>query len=97
VVEGRVCRVTDPDNAGEVDGAVVVAYRTDPGWVPLFPRLAALVVERGSLLSHSAVVARELGIPTVVAVRGVMDALCDGDQVRVDATAGEIILLKRPA
>jgi pyruvate,water dikinase len=96
VVEGRVVRVTDPDNAGDVDGAVVVAYRTDPGWVPLFPRLAALVVERGSLLSHSAVVARELGIPTVVAVSGVMSALQDGDQVRVDATSGEIILLERP-
>ena len=97
VVEGVVCRVTDPDNAGPVDGAVVVAYRTDPGWVPLFPRLAALVVERGSLLSHSAVVARELGIPTVVAVAGVMEALGDGDKVRVDATAGEVVVLERGA
>ncbi len=96
VVEGTVRRVTDPDDAGAVDGAVVVAYRTDPGWVPLFPRLSALVVERGSLLSHSAVVARELGIPTVVAVAGVMDTLRDGDRVRVDATVGEITLLERP-
>jgi pyruvate,water dikinase len=53
-------------------------------------------VERGSLLSHSAVVARELGIPTVVAVSGVMSDLQDGDQVRVDATSGQIILLERP-
>jgi pyruvate,water dikinase len=87
-------RVTDPDNAGDVDGAIVVAYRTDPGWVPLFPRLGALVVERGSLLSHSAVVARELGVPTVVAVAGVMDALQTGDWVRVDATSGTITLLE---
>jgi len=95
VVEGPVVRVLDPDQAGAVDGAVVVAYRTDPGWVPIFPRVSALVVERGSLLSHSAVVARELGIPTVVAVGGVMDALRDGDRVRVDATRGEITLLER--
>ena len=62
-VEGRVVRVLDPNQAGDIDGAIMVAYRTDPGWVPLFPRIAALVVERGSLLSHSAVVAREMGIP----------------------------------
>jgi pyruvate,water dikinase len=93
-VEGRVCRVLDPDNAGDVDGAIVIAYRTDPGWVPLFPRIAALVVERGSLLSHSAVVARELGLPTIVAVAGVMDALKDGDRVRVDASAGRIEVLE---
>ena len=97
VVEGRAVRVTDPDNAGDVDGAIVVAYRTDPGWVPLFPRLGALVVERGSLLSHSAVVARELGVPTVVAVAGVMDALQTGDWVRVDATSGTITLLESPS
>jgi phosphohistidine swiveling domain-containing protein len=52
------------------------------------------VVERGSLLSHSAVVARELGVPTVVAVAGVMDALQTGDWVRVDATSGTITLLE---
>ena len=90
VVEGRVARVTDPNDPGEIDGAVLIAYRTDPGWVSLFPRIAALVVERGSLLSHSAVVAREMGIPSVVAVAGVMDAFTSGDAVRVDAISGTI-------
>jgi pyruvate,water dikinase len=92
-VEARVVRVTDPNNAGNVDGAIMVAYRTDPGWVPLFPRIAGLVVERGSLLSHSAVVAREMGIPTVVAVPGVMDALATGDMIRLDAVAGTIDIM----
>jgi len=95
VVEGRVARVTDPTQAGDIDGAILVAYRTDPGWVSLFPRIAALVVERGSLLSHSAVVAREMGIPSVVAVAGVMDALKTGDRIRVDAVSGSIELLER--
>ena len=63
LVEGRVARVIDPNDAGDVDGAIMVAYRTDPGWVPLFPRISALVVERGSLLSHSAVVARGWASP----------------------------------
>jgi pyruvate,water dikinase len=95
VVEGRVARVVDPNNAGDIDGAIMIAYRTDPGWVPLFPRISALVVERGSLLSHSAVVAREMGIPSVVAVAGVMDELKTGDLIRVDAVAGTIEILER--
>ncbi len=94
-VEGRVVRVTDPNQAGDIDGAIMVAYRTDPGWVSLFPRIAALVVERGSLLSHSAVVAREMGIPSIVAVSGVMDALKTGDFIRVDAVSGSIEILER--
>ena len=94
-VEGRVVRVLDPNQAGDIDGAIMVAYRTDPGWVPLFPRIAALVVERGSLLSHSAVVAREMGIPSVVAVSGVMDALATGDRIRLDAVAGTIDVLEK--
>jgi phosphohistidine swiveling domain-containing protein len=97
VVEGFVRRVVDPNDAGDIDGAVMVAYRTDPGWVPLFPRISAMVVERGSLLSHSAVVAREMGIPTVVSVAGAMDELQNGDRVRVDAIAGTIELLERGA
>ena len=94
-VEGSVVRVLDPNQAGDIDGAIMVAYRTDPGWVPLFPRIAALIVERGSLLSHSAVVAREMGIPSVVAVSGVMDALETGDRIRLDAVTGTIEVLEK--
>jgi pyruvate,water dikinase len=95
IVEGRVVRVTDPHQPGDIDGAIMVAYRTDPGWVSLFPRVSAIVVERGSLLSHSAVVAREMGIPSIVAVSGVMDALKTGDRVRVDAVNGEIEIVEQ--
>jgi len=97
IVEGRVKRVVDPNDAGDIDDAIMVAYRTDPGWVPLFPRISALVVERGSLLSHSAVVAREMGIPSIVAVSGVMDTLKDGDWIRVDAVRGVIECLEPKA
>ena len=55
-------------------GEILVAERTDPGWIMLFPGAAGLLVERGSLLSHSAIVARELGIPAVVARRRAHDA-----------------------
>lgn len=84
--------ITDPRDI-ELRGEVLVANRTDPGWVPLFPSAAAVVVERGSVLSHSAIVAREFGIPCVVGLRGVMDQLRDGVLVEVDGNAGTVTVL----
>jgi pyruvate,water dikinase len=90
VAEGPVRVVTSPDDDLALAGHVLVAPRTDPGWAPLFPSAAAVVVERGSLLSHSAVLARELGLPAVVGIPGVVAALRDGERVRVDGLAGTV-------
>lgn len=68
--------------------------RTDPGWVPLYPSCSGLIIERGSLLSHSAVIARELGLPTIVGVSGgLMEKLKTGDLVELNATRGEVRIL----
>jgi pyruvate,water dikinase len=56
----------------------------------LFPSAKGLLVERGSLLSHSAIVARELGIPAVVCVPGLLDWLGDEDEVELDGAAGSV-------
>jgi pyruvate,water dikinase len=69
-------------------GDVLVAPSTDPGWTPLFLRCSAVVTEAGGLLSHGAIVARELGLPAVVNVAGVFGALTDGDEVCVDGNRG---------
>ena len=90
VVEGPVRVVRDPRGVELAPGTILVAERTDPGWVLLFPACAGLVVERGSLLSHSAIVARELGIPATVAVPGATDWLADGDRVRLDGATGRV-------
>jgi phosphohistidine swiveling domain-containing protein len=95
VVEGTVRRIEDPRSEAPLQDEILVAYRTDPGWVPLFPNASAILVERGSLLSHSAVVAREMGIPTVVGIAGLMDSLSSGDRIRVDAGAGTVEILSR--
>lgn len=76
--------------AGDLGGRILVAERTDPGWTLLFPAAAGILVERGSLLSHSAIVAREMAIPCVVSVPGLMSALRDGEVVEMDGTAGTI-------
>jgi pyruvate,water dikinase len=82
--------ISGPDDDLSIDGHVLVAIRTDPGWAPLFHTAAAIVVERGSVLSHSAVLARELGLPAVVGIPGIVDTLRDGERVRVDGTAGTL-------
>jgi len=90
VVRAPVRIVRDPDHAGELAGHILVAERTDPGWTLLFPAVEGILVQRGSLLSHSAIVARELALPCVVGVAGLMDTLRDGEVVEMDGTAGTI-------
>lgn len=94
VVEGVVRVVRSLDEARGLAGEILVTERTDPGWVPLYPSCSGLLIERGSLLSHSAVVARELGLPTIVSISGgLMLRLKTGMKVRVDAGAGIIQIL----
>jgi pyruvate,water dikinase len=90
VVRGPVRVITDPRNAVLRKGEILVAERTDPGWIMLFPSASGLLVERGSLLSHSAIVARELGIPAIVALAGVTRWLKDGDEVELDGGSGVV-------
>lgn len=93
-VRGRACVVTDPRTASLPAGCILVAKSTDPGWIILFPAAAGLIVERGSLLSHSAIVSRELGIPSVVSVSGVTNWLRDGDLVEIDGGKGIVRRLR---
>jgi pyruvate,water dikinase len=90
VVRGPVRVITDPRNAVLKSGSILVAERTDPGWILLFPLAAGLLVERGSLLSHSAIVAREMGIPAIVSIPGVTRWLSDDDWVELDGGAGVV-------
>ncbi len=93
IVEGLVKVVRSPRDDLVLDGEILVAPRTDPGWVPLYPSVSGLLVERGSLLSHSAIVAREMGIPAIVAIRGLTSTLKTGMRVRMDGRAGTIRIL----
>ncbi|MEU1998952.1 PEP/pyruvate-binding domain-containing protein [Nocardia gamkensis] len=85
-----VLHTPDPDVA--IDGQILVAATTDPGWVFLMVAAGGLVSERGSLLSHTAIIGRELGIPTVVGVPGVTGLVANGDVLVLDGRAGTVIL-----
>jgi len=83
----------DPREATLAEGEILVAQQTDPGWVVLFPAASGLLVERGSLLSHSAIVARELQLPCIVSIRDVTSLLKTGDIVEMNGATGEIHIL----
>jgi phosphohistidine swiveling domain-containing protein len=91
-VSGEVVVITDPAQADlrAVRGRIVAALRTDPGWAALFPGCRAVVIERGSALSHSVILLRELGIPTIINVPGLTQHLRSGQCVRLDGRTGEL-------
>lgn len=93
VVEGVVRVIRSPRDDLALNGEILVAARTDPGWVPLYPNISGLLVERGSLLSHSAIVAREMGLPAIVGIRGLMATLKDGQRIRMNGSEGTVVVL----
>lgn len=89
-----VCVIHGPHEFGKmVKGAVLVAPFTAPIWTPLFRLASAVVTEIGSPVSHAAIVAREYGVPAVVAVPDATSALRDGQYVQVDGTRGVVTVL----
>jgi len=95
VVEGPVKVVRSPADDVRLQGEILVAERTDPGWVPLYPSASGLLIERGSILSHSAIVAREMGLPTIVGIPDLVATLRTGERVRMDGAAGTVERLDR--
>jgi pyruvate,water dikinase len=92
VVTGIARVIRSPEGARLEPGEVLVAPSTDPGWTPLFLTAGGLVMEMGGMMSHGAVVAREYGIPAVVAVAGATDQIVTGQRVTVDGSAGTVTL-----
>jgi phosphohistidine swiveling domain-containing protein len=94
-VQAKVRVVMDPTEIESLNGDILVTSSTDPGWVTLFPTASAIIVERGSLLSHSAIVSREMGIPCIVSVTGLLSTLKSGDEVLMDGSTGLIKILEK--
>jgi pyruvate,water dikinase len=93
VVEGVVHVVFDPRGAQLAPGEILVCPGTDPSWTPLFLAAGGLVMEVGGLMTHGSVVAREYGIPAVVGVHEATSRLQSGQRVRVDGTAGRVVVV----
>lgn len=93
-VQGRVRVVHDPNQVSKLGtDEILVAKETDPGWLFLMLAAKGIVVERGSMLSHTAITGRKFGIPTIVSVPMVTKKLKDGQLVEIDGARGTIIVL----
>jgi len=92
VVSGRVRIMTDPaEGESLLTGEVLVATMTNPDWVPVMRRAAALVTDGGGMTCHAAIVSRELGVPCIVGTREATKVLRTGDTVTIDGRRGLVL------
>ncbi len=96
IVDGIARIIHSPRDDISLNGEILVAARTDPGWVPLYPSVSGILIERGSILSHSAIVAREMGIPAIVGIPNLLQSIEDGQIVHMDASSGQVTLEDKP-
>lgn len=90
VVFGTALVLSEFNPSVNFEGKILITKQTDPGWMVIFPLLKGLIVERGGMLSHAAIVARELNIPCVVGVDNATVFIKDGSQIQMDLNKGEI-------
>ncbi len=94
IVEGTVRIILKLEDGEALQkGEILVTKFTNPGWTPLFALAKGIILEEGGLLSHGAVVAREVGIPAVLQIRNATKILKNGDYVKLDGTNGTVQLL----
>lgn len=90
IVAGQVCMLEDPRDIGRfVDGAILVTKTTDPDWVPIMKRAAAIVTDHGGRTSHAAIVSRELGVPAIVGTGDATHLVHDKQEVTVSCAEGD--------
>lgn len=90
IAEGRARVVLDPKSKLAKDKHILITRSTDPGWVFLMISSRGIVVEKGSVLSHTAIIGRELGIPTIVGVKDATRLIRDGDSISINGNIGEV-------
>jgi pyruvate,water dikinase len=96
VATGQAAIVFDPREAGSLgQDYILVCPSTDPGWTPLFINARGLIVERGGILSHGAIVARDFGIPAVVCPNATR-LIPNGATIRVDGNHGIVQVVNPP-
>ena len=76
------------------DGDILICLMTSPDYVPLMKRAGAVVTQEGGILSHAAIISREMKVPCVVGVNGLLDKIMDGNTVKIDANKGTVKIIK---
>ena len=90
VVSGHVCLIESAADIDQfIDGSILVTGTTDPDWVPVMKRAAAIVTDHGGRTSHAAIVSRELGLPAIVGTGNATEVLHSGEEVTVSCAEGD--------
>ncbi len=90
VVSGTVCLIENARDIDQfIDGAILVTSTTDPDWVPIMKRAAAIITDHGGRTSHAAIVSRELGLPAVVGCGNATEVLHSEQEVTLSCAEGE--------
>ncbi|SMD01663.1 phosphoenolpyruvate synthase [Rhizobium sp. RU36D] len=90
VAAGQVCLIESVRDIDQfVDGAILVTQTTDPDWVPIMKRAAAIVTDHGGRTSHAAIVSRELGLPAIVGAGNATEVLHSGQEVTISCAEGD--------
>ncbi|MEE2729723.1 MAG: PEP/pyruvate-binding domain-containing protein [Pseudomonadota bacterium] len=96
-VRGIARVVNDPNTVDTTgDNMILIARETDPGWLFLMLASKGMVVERGSMLSHTAITGRKFGIPTIVALPNATQRIPDGALIELDGSSGVVTILEQP-
>lgn len=96
-IQGKASVVLDVSDAHRIrSGDILVTKQTDPGWASVFFLVKGLVIERGGMLSHGAIIAREYGIPAVVGVPNASSRIQDGTEILIDGDQAWIDLVSEP-
>ncbi len=91
IATGTVCRLKSPAEIAKfTDGAILVTETTDPDWMPIMKRAAAIITDHGGRTSHAAIVSRELGLPAIVGTAKATVTLKNGRDVTVSCAEGDI-------
>lgn len=93
IVAGEVLVIDSPDIMIDTTNKILVTKYTDPGWVFLIRNSLGIISECGSLLSHTAIISRELNKPAVTGIRDICKILKTGDKVRINGVTGEVEIL----
>jgi phosphohistidine swiveling domain-containing protein len=94
-VEGEALVIENVNKKYDVKDKILITKMTDPGWVFLLVNAKGVIAEKGSILSHTAIISREIGIPSIVGVEDVTSIIHSGDLIKMDALTGKIEIVKR--
>ena len=95
ISEGEALVVEDISMLENSKDKILVTKMTDPGWVFYLASAKGVISQKGSILSHTAIISREIGIPSIVGVADVMNRIKTGDIVRMDGSSGRIEIIRR--